>query len=55
MPYRVPVKATDAEGRPITRYPRVGFDRPKASDHCPVVVELTIPDDGRGRSDHHRD
>jgi hypothetical protein len=25
------------------RYPRVGWDRPKASDHCPVVVELDIP------------
>jgi endonuclease/exonuclease/phosphatase family metal-dependent hydrolase len=25
------------------RYPRVGWDRPKASDHCPLVVELTIP------------
>ncbi len=24
------------------RYPRVGWDRPKASDHCPVVVELTV-------------
>lgn len=24
------------------RYPRVGLDRPKASDHCPVVVELEI-------------
>lgn len=24
------------------RYPRVGWDRPKASDHSPVVVELVI-------------
>lgn len=24
------------------RYPRVGWDRPKASDHSPVVVELAI-------------
>jgi endonuclease/exonuclease/phosphatase family metal-dependent hydrolase len=24
------------------RYPRVGWDRPKASDHCPVVMELTL-------------
>ncbi len=25
------------------RYPRIGWERPQASDHCPVVVELTIP------------
>lgn len=25
------------------RYPRVGWDRPKSSDHCPVVVELRLP------------
>lgn len=25
------------------RYPRIGWDRPKASDHCPVVVELHVP------------
>ena len=25
------------------RFPRVGWDRPKASDHCPVVCELVIP------------
>ncbi len=24
------------------RYPRVGWDRPKASDHCPIVVELNV-------------
>ncbi|MGL4635529.1 MAG: endonuclease/exonuclease/phosphatase family protein [Beijerinckiaceae bacterium] len=24
------------------RYPRVGWDRPKASDHCPIVVELLV-------------
>jgi endonuclease/exonuclease/phosphatase family metal-dependent hydrolase len=25
------------------RYPRVGWDRPKSSDHCPIVVELEVP------------
>ncbi|MGH7003405.1 MAG: endonuclease/exonuclease/phosphatase family protein [Alphaproteobacteria bacterium] len=24
------------------RYPRIGWDRPKASDHCPVVVDLSF-------------
>jgi endonuclease/exonuclease/phosphatase family metal-dependent hydrolase len=25
------------------RFPRVGWDRPKSSDHCPVVVALRLP------------
>jgi endonuclease/exonuclease/phosphatase family metal-dependent hydrolase len=28
------------------RYPRVGWDRPKASDHCPLVVAIDLPDRG---------
>lgn len=35
MPVRVPNLLT-------ARYPRVGWDRPKASDHCPVVAEFDI-------------
>lgn len=35
LPYRVPCVA-------VARYPRVGWDRPKASDHCPVAVELEV-------------
>ena len=49
LPYRVPLDPA-APDRSIAflsarndRYPRVGWDRPKASDHCPVVVELDIP------------
>ncbi len=38
QPYRTPFPP----GQEVERYPRVGWDRPKASDHCPVVVELNM-------------
>ena len=38
QPYRTPFP----DGQEVPRYPRTGWDRPKASDHSPVVVELAI-------------
>ena len=36
QPYRVPgIEA-------LPRYPRIGFDRPKSSDHCAVAVTLAV-------------
>lgn len=29
-------------GQDVERYPRIGWDRPKASDHCPVVMEIEL-------------
>ncbi|MGJ3264903.1 MAG: endonuclease/exonuclease/phosphatase family protein [Salinarimonas sp.] len=49
LPYRVPLDPADPDrsiGRLATRadrYPRIGWDRPRASDHCPVVVEIDLP------------
>lgn len=38
QPYRTPFPP----GQEVDRYPRTGWDRPKASDHSPMVVELTL-------------
>ena len=38
QPFRTPFPP----GQQVERFPRTGWDRPKASDHCPVVVELDI-------------
>lgn len=39
QPFRTPFP----QGQAVERYPRTGWDRPKASDHCPVVMELQLP------------
>ena len=55
LPYRVPLDPREADrsmgklALTNDRYPRVGWDRPKASDHCPLTIELTIPK-AQGRS-----
>ncbi|QLF70773.1 endonuclease/exonuclease/phosphatase family protein [Peteryoungia desertarenae] len=38
-----PFRSVFPPGYETERYPRIGWDRPKASDHCPVVMELFLP------------
>ena len=38
QPWRTPFPP----GQEVERYPRTGWDRPKASDHCPVAVSLRV-------------
>jgi endonuclease/exonuclease/phosphatase family metal-dependent hydrolase len=38
-----PFRTVFPAGQEAERYPRTGWDRPKASDHCPIVMELHIP------------
>ena len=38
QPFRTPFPP----GQEVERFPRTGWDRPKASDHCPVVMELSL-------------
>lgn len=39
QPWRTPFPP----GQAVERFPRIGWDRPKASDHCPVAMTLTLP------------
>lgn len=38
QPWRTPFPP----GQEVERYPRIGWDRPKSSDHCPVTVTLHL-------------
>jgi predicted extracellular nuclease len=37
-----PYRTIFPQGQDVERYPRIGWDRPKASDHCPVVITLDM-------------
>lgn len=37
-----PFRTVFPPGQEVERYPRIGWDRPKASDHCPVVITLDV-------------
>lgn len=37
-----PFRTIFPPGQDVERYPRTGWDRPKASDHCPVVMSLDL-------------
>jgi predicted extracellular nuclease len=37
-----PYRTIFPPGQQVERYPRTGWDRPKASDHCPVVMTLDL-------------
>ncbi len=37
-----PYRTIFPPGQEVERYPRAGWDRPKASDHCPVVMTLDL-------------
>ncbi len=37
-----PYRTIFPPGQEVERYPRTGWDRPKASDHCPVAITLDL-------------
>ncbi len=37
-----PFRTVFPPGQEVERFPRIGWDRPKASDHCPVVLEFSL-------------